>query len=278
MTPGRLRRLALQVSATLALGALVPASAGAAARADALAPPDTAARASRARSDVAAASGYGADASDPAEPVTLRDIAASNAKVKMAYSALMNMWTSHFDDIGVTFEAPRLLRYRGTVRTACGVMPQNNAAYCPQRNAIYFDEVFIAATAKHVGSELGTDGDMAAVGIIAHEVGHAVAIQMGYASRFTYANEAAADCLAGAFARQSRHDGSLEPGDIEEAFLGMALAADPAPEATLVSRGDERRQVLASLMSHGTREQRMQNFRAGLERGPSSCLAHFEVN
>ena len=215
---------------------------------------------------------------DPAEPVTMRDVAASNAKVKMAYGALAAMWTSHFDDIGATFAVPELLRYRGTVRTGCGVMPQGNAAYCPERNAIYFDEVFIAAMARQVGRELGTDGDMAAVGVIAHEVGHAVAIQLGYASRFTYANEAAADCFAGAFARQSESDGSLEEGDLEEAFLGMALAGDERPEPVVSSRTDQRRQVRAALMSHGTREQRMQNFRAGLERGPRTCLTHFAVD
>ena len=214
---------------------------------------------------------------DPADRVTVREIEASNAEVRMAYGALMAMWARHFEQIGVAFEAPALLRYRGTVRTSCGVMPRDNAVYCPQRNAIYFDEVFIASMARTVGRELGTDGDMASVGVIAHEVGHAVAMQLGFASRFTYANESVADCLAGAFARQSKKDGSLEPGDLEEAFLGMALAGDPTAEAPS-RRGDERHQARAALMSHGTREQRMQNFRAGLERGPSACLPHFELN
>ena len=218
-----------------------------------------------------------ANPASPADRVTLREIEASNAEVRMAYMALMAMWQRHFEQIGVAFEPPALLRYRGTVRTSCGVMPQNNAVYCPQRNAIYFDEVFIASVAKVVGRELGTDGDMASVGVIAHEVGHAVAMQLGFASRFTYANESTADCLAGAFARHSQKDGSLEAGDLEEAFLGMALAGDPSGDE-VSEVGDDRRRIRASLMSHGTREQRMQNFRAGLERGPSACLPHFELN
>ncbi len=213
---------------------------------------------------------------NPADRVTVREIEMSNAEIRDAYGALVAMWARHFEQIGVRFEAPALLRYRGTVRTSCGVMPQDNAVYCPQRNAIYFDEVFIATMGKAVGRELGTDGDMASVGVIAHEVGHAVAMQLGFSSRFTYANESTADCLAGAFARQSQKDGSLEPGDLEEAFLGMALAGDPTPD--VVSTGDERRRTRAALMSHGTRDQRMQNFRAGLERGPSACLPHFELN
>lgn len=212
-----------------------------------------------------------------ADPVTVtkRDIEASNAKVAAAYGALMAMWTAHFDEIGASFDKPSLTRYRGTVRTGCGIMPQDNAVYCPPTNGVYFDEVFIAVVAKTVGLQLGTDGDMAAVGVIAHEVGHAVAIQLGYESRFTYANEAAADCLSGAFARSARADGSLEEGDLEEAYLGMAMAGDAEPQLTGDRRMDTRILQRAALMGHGTREQRMQNFEKGLDHGPKGCLPAF---
>jgi predicted metalloprotease len=209
--------------------------------------------------------------------LTRREIDASNAEVVAAYHALTAMWSSHFDALGERFVAPSLHRYRGTVRTGCGVMPQNNAVYCPAANAIYFDEVFVAGVAKTIGQQLGTDGDMAAVGVIAHEVGHAVAIQLGYESRFTYQNEATADCLAGAFARSARADGSLEEGDLEEAYLGMAMAGDAEPELTGDRRVDSRILQRAALMGHGTREQRMQNFRKGLDQGPRGCLPAFST-
>lgn len=207
--------------------------------------------------------------------VTRREIEASNAEVASAYGALMAMWNSHFAKLGVRFEQPDLVRYRGTVRTGCGVMPQNNAMYCPGANTIFFDEVFVAGVAKQIGRQLGSDGDMAAVGVIAHEVGHAVAIQLGYESRFTYTNEATADCLAGAFAKSAREDGSLEKGDLEEAYLGMAMAGDAEPELTGNRRVDARIAQRAALMGHGTREQRMENFRTGLEKGPEGCLPAF---
>ena len=214
---------------------------------------------------------------DPAlvAPVTSRDVLESNAKVEMAYAALATMWNGHFESIGEAFAVPRLLRYRGTVRTSCGVMPQNNAVYCPSRNAIYFDEIFLAGMAKRVGGELGTDGDMAAVGVIAHEVGHAVAMQLGHASRFTYENESVADCLAGAFTLESEKNGHLEKGDLEEAFLGMALAGDPESASAASGASSERDRRRAALMSHGTREQRMENFRSGLDGGAAACLPHF---
>jgi uncharacterized protein len=204
--------------------------------------------------------------------VTERDVAASNAKLQMAYGALAQMWRKDFDAIDETFAVPRVARYRGAVRTTCGAMRPNNAFYCLLDNTIYYDEVFVAAQAKAASSQLGTDGDMAGIGVIAHEVGHAVAIQLGHQSRLAYENESTADCLAGAFARQASRDGSLETGDVEEAFFGMAAAGDPQPELTGNSRIDRRIVRRAAVMGHGTREQRTSNFRAGLDHGPGACL------
>jgi predicted metalloprotease len=191
----------------------------------------------------------------------------------MAYRDLAAMWQANFADVGERFATPRLLRYRGGVRSACGVIQANNAAYCPRENAIYYDEVFVAAQAKSAALELGTDGDMAGIGVIAHEMGHAAAIQLGFNSPVAYDNEAAADCLAGAFARHADENGSLEPGDVEEAFFGMAAAADPSPELTGNRRVDRRILTRSALMGHGTREQRMENFRTGLDGGARACLA-----
>jgi uncharacterized protein len=210
--------------------------------------------------------------------VTSRDIATSNAKAKMAYEHLARMWSAEIDRIGGTFDVPALARYRGTVATACGAVGSGNAAYCPRDNTIYYDEVFLAGQARRAARELRTDGDMAAVGVIAHEMGHAVAMQLGHASRITYLNESTADCLAGAFARQADRDGSLEPGDIQEAFYGMYTAGDPPPELTGNPRADRRIRAQAALMGHGTYAQRMQNFRTGLRGGPGACLEEFEAS
>ena len=73
-------------------------------------------------------------------------IAASNRKVAMAYQALVSMWSGRFADIGQRFAAPALLAYRGPVRTSCGVMSANNAAYCTARNAI--SAVMLQASAQ----------------------------------------------------------------------------------------------------------------------------------
>ena len=93
--------------------------------------------------------------------LTERDVAASNDKVRMAYSDLAAMWVNGLARMRERFAVPRLLRYRGAARSACGIMQPNNATYCPNENAIYYDEVFVAAQAKAAALELGTDGDMA---------------------------------------------------------------------------------------------------------------------
>ena len=211
----------------------------------------------------------------PRIEVTQRDVDRSNEKVAMAYSALVDMWTKDFRNIGERFVPPRIVRYEGGGRTACGYIGPSNAQYCPNNNTILYDEVFVAGMAKTASNALGTDGDMASVGVIAHEMGHAVAMQLGHASRSSYQNEATADCLAGAFAEQAGRDSALEKGDIDEAFFGMSLAGDPTPEPTGNVRYDAMVQARLARQSHGTKEQRTENFRAGLDGGARACLAEF---
>lgn len=216
---------------------------------------------------------FAAAPSPGAYDLTVADVQAANEEVRMAYGALVAMWSGEFRARGARFAVPRIARYRAPVRTACGVMYPGNAGYCPSDNAIYYDDIFVAAQGKLAAAELGTDGDMAAVGVIAHEMGHAVAMQLGFRSRVTYEHEAVADCLTGAFARSAAEDGSLEEGDLEEAFFAMAAAADPTPTLTGDERTDRRALARQASQSHGTREQRMANFEHGLAEGPAGCLA-----
>jgi predicted metalloprotease len=204
--------------------------------------------------------------------ITTDDIAESNKKIAAAYGALVTMWSAEFKQVGAQFAAPQILRYRGNARTSCGILPANNALYCPQRNTIFFDEVFVARQAQAAGEQLGTDGDMAAVGIIAHEMGHAVATQLGADSPIPYENEAMADCLAGSFAKHGARYGSLEKGDLEEAFFGLAAAGDPTPQFTGDRRTDRRIATRAAMLGHGTREQRLSNFNTGYNGGTQACL------
>ncbi|HMC57441.1 MAG TPA: neutral zinc metallopeptidase [Gemmatimonadaceae bacterium] len=215
---------------------------------------------------------FGAVDDGPRLTLTDADVNASTQKAVAAHAALVDMWSAEFRRIGERFDAPRLARYRGTSRSACGMLPASNALYCGRSNTIYFDDVFLASQAKLAGAALGTDGDMAAVGFIAHEMGHAVTEQLGVEFRTPYAMEAAADCLAGAFARHAQQDGSLEQGDLDEAFAAMAAAANPQIGSTGNSRIDARIAARMQRMGHGTRAQRQGNFQAGFEGGGGACV------
>lgn len=207
--------------------------------------------------------------------VTPADVTWSNQKVAAAYGALIDMWTKDFNQIGERFNAPHIARYTGTVRTPCGIIQANNAQYCSAANAIYYDEVFVAGMSKMAAEQLGTDGDMTGIGIIAHEMGHAVAMQLGHRSRDSYENESTADCLAGAFAFQAQRDKTLEAGDREEAIFGMSMAGDPEPETTGNVRYDAMIQRRIARQSHGTKDQRVRNFSEGFSGGPGACLEEF---
>lgn len=207
--------------------------------------------------------------------VTSQDVDASNQKIWAVYDALINMWSADFEQIGEKFAAPGIARYRDRIRTPCGYFMPQNAEYCSANNTIYFDDVFVAGQVKVAAEALGTDGDMAGLGIIAHEMGHAVAMQLGHASHNSYDNEAMADCLAGAFTQHARTDGSLERGDLEEAEYGLSSAGDPTPTLTGDQRVDRRTVARLERVGHGTSEKRVENFRTGLDGGAGACLSDF---
>lgn len=212
-------------------------------------------------------------ADEPARiTISSADVRATDAEARSAYGALVAMWTDEFRANGHRFAAPRFARYSGNVRTECGIVPASNAAYCGTNNTIYYDPVFLTVQARMTQHALGTDGDMAAVGIVAHEMGHAVTAQLGRRYRSSYEGESAADCLTGAFARHAERDGSLEDGDLDEAFHAMAAAGDPELRLTGNERVDARRQAMLDARRHGTREQRQANFRRGYQGGSNACL------
>ena len=107
----------------------------------------------------AAAPGRPVPDKGPSIEVTARDVAASNQEIGMAYTALVDMWTAELRQVGVRFVAPRIMRYSGRALTPCGVVTPNNAEYCPSRNTILYDEVFLAAMAKAAASSLGRRHD-----------------------------------------------------------------------------------------------------------------------
>jgi predicted metalloprotease len=82
-----------------------------------------------------------------------------------------DVWTDLFKQGGATYHAPKLVLFRGSVRTACGAgQAAMGPFYCPSDQKVYIDLSFY----ETMKNRLGAPGDFAQAYVIAHEVGHHV--------------------------------------------------------------------------------------------------------
>jgi uncharacterized protein len=185
------------------------------------------------------------------------------------------VWSDAFRAAGRSYQAPRLVLYRGSWPTACG---QGQAAmgpfYCPNDQKVYLDLGFFDV----MRSRLGAPGEFAQAYVIAHEVGHHVQDQLGIMEKVDAARQRAsetqgnaisvrvelqADCFAGVWAKRSQQEQGwrLEPGDIETALNAAAQIGDDTLQRK--SRG----MVVPETFTHGTSAQRVTWFRRGFDSG-----------
>jgi hypothetical protein len=185
-----------------------------------------------------------------------------------------DVWKPVFEQLGRRYQEPRLVLFTGAVQSACG---SADAAvgpfYCPGDQRVYIDLDQLA----RMQQSLGAQGDFAAAYVVAHEVGHHVQNQLGILPRVqqlkaraseTESNalqvrvELQADCLAGLWARRAHETRRiLERGDVEEGLRAAAAVGDD----TLQRRA--RGVVVPESFTHGSAEQRVRWFRAGLQAG-----------
>ena len=186
------------------------------------------------------------------------------------------IWTRLFAEHGVSggYREPKLVIFSQQVRSGCG--PASSAVgpfYCPADQQVYIDPSFFDQLARRHRAP----GDFAQAYVIAHEVAHHVQKLLGYsdivnkvrqsgnkiqANRASVRLELQADYLAGVWAHHAHRDfGILERGDIQEAIQ----AANQIGDDTLMREAQGR--VVPERFTHGTSEQRVRWFYAGLESG-----------
>jgi predicted metalloprotease len=185
-----------------------------------------------------------------------------------------DVWTQLFKQGGASYVNPKLVLFRGAVRTGCG---QGQAAmgpfYCPADQRVYIDLDFY----ETLKTRLGAPGDFAQAYVIAHEVGHHVQNLLGIADRMEQARgragqaegnalsvkmELQADCFAGVWANHAQTARQiLEQGDVEEAMNAAAKIGDDALQK---GRGGA---VMPESFTHGTSAQRQRWFSTGLKTG-----------
>ena len=182
-------------------------------------------------------------------------------------------WHEIFRGYGAQYEAPKLVLFKGAVRSACGT--QSSAAgpfYCPGDKQVYIDTAFFGELQK-----MGAPGDFAMAYVIGHEVAHHVqnlegtsmAVQRQQrqssktdANRLSVLTELQADCYAGVWAHHTqKRTQFLEEGDLEE---GLNAAAQIGDDTLLRKAGHTPHE---SMYTHGSSEQRQQWFTEGLRNG-----------
>ncbi|MBO4210179.1 neutral zinc metallopeptidase [Micromonospora echinofusca] len=146
------------------------------------------------------------------------------ADIGTALRTVVAYWQERFAEEGRTFTpVRRVVAYSGTGGPQCGGkrVPARNAVYCGGADFIAYDSVWLRGYWRDIG-------DTFVYFLVGHEYGHAVQARLGLGSAYSIKNELQADCLAGAYLGGSVRDGrlSLEDGDVEELFRGLAAVAD----------------------------------------------------
>ncbi len=191
--------------------------------------------------------------------------------IKVVLRDTEDTWHQQFRLLGKRYEEPKLVIFRGSVKSACGFAgAQMGPFYCPADKKIYIDVSFY----KMLREKLGAPGDFAQAYVIAHEVGHHVQNLLGDSARVHKARgtpqqnamsvrlELQADFYAGLWAHHAhRAKQILERGDIEEAINAAEKIGDDALQKKAQGR------VVPDSFTHGSSAQRMAWFRHGLKTG-----------
>ena len=195
-----------------------------------------------------------------------------------------DVWGAYFQRTGQTYQAPRLVLFRGRYPTGCGT---GEAAmgpfYCPADRKVYIDLGFYDT----LRDRLGAPGDFAQAYVIAHEVGHHLQNLMGTTDKLDQARgrvsqreanamsvklELQADCYAGVWSKLSQQaSGWLDKGDIEEALNAAAQIGDDTLQKQ--ARGT----VVPESFTHGSSAQRVRWFTRGLQTGSVEQCNTFEA-
>jgi hypothetical protein len=174
----------------------------------------------------------------------------------------------------------KLVLFRDSTDSGCGnAQSATGPFYCPEDERVYIDLSFF----DELNRRFGAPGQFAQAYVLAHELGHHIQKLTGIEGKVRQLQEnnsrevnplsvkleLQADCFAGIWAHSTQQRGLLEKGDVESA-LGAASAV-----------GDDRLQKMSSghvspeSFTHGTSQQRMHWFNAGLSTGTITACNTF---
>lgn len=190
-----------------------------------------------------------------------------------------DIWTSIFQQNGMTYQKPKMVIFSDAVNTGCGSASSSTGPfYCSADQKLYLDLSFFTTMKR----QLGAEGDLAYAYVIAHEVGHHVEYLTGLLSKLhqqmdrarsdAEANaisvriELLADFYAGVWGHyENKTFKSFEDGDLEEAINCAHQIGDD-----YLQKSAGYRTINPESFTHGTSAQRMKWLKLGLQTGDLS--------
>ena len=184
-----------------------------------------------------------------------------------------DVWGAIFKTQGAQYEKPRLVLFRSTTRSGCGLASAATGPfYCSADRELYLDTAFFSELARRFGAP----GEFAQAYVIAHEVGHHVQNLTGTMRKVDQAMqrtdsrgrnalsvrlELQADCYAGVWGFFAQKRGKLDPGDLESGFRAASAVGDDQIQKRTQGY------VVPESFTHGSAEQRLHWFKVGLASG-----------
>jgi predicted metalloprotease len=174
----------------------------------------------------------------------------------------------------------KLVLFRDSTQSGCGgAAAATGPFYCPDDERVYIDLGFF----DELSRRFGAPGQFAQAYVLAHELGHHVQKLIGIegkvhqlqesnsreANPLSVKLELQADCFAGVWAHSTQQRGLLESGDVKSALGAAAAVGDDRLQK--MSRGH----VSPESFTHGSSQQRMHWFQAGLDNGTIAACNTF---
>ena len=192
-----------------------------------------------------------------------------------------NTWTELLpQQTGTQYRHAKLVLFRNATQSGCGgAESATGPFYCPEDEKVYIDLGFF----NELRQRFGATGQFAQAYVLAHELGHHIQKLTGIegkvrqlqqsnsreAKPLSVKLELQADCFAGVWARSTQQRGLLEKGDVESALSAASAVGDDHIQK--MSTGH----VSPESFTHGSSQQRMQWFNAGLDKGTIAACNTF---
>lgn len=197
---------------------------------------------------------------------------------KQVLGSLEDVWTTQFEEHGMSYSYPTMVLFTGAVQTACGTgSAQMGPFYCSGDQKLYLDLSFFGDMNRQLGISIHNKSSFAYAYVIAHEVGHHIEYLLGIlgkahdemsrmseaeANKVSVRLELLADYYAGCWAHyENERYQSLEEGDLREAVEAAEKIGDDYLQKQ--ARG----YACPETFTHGTSKQRMYWLRRGVETG-----------